>query len=89
MMKSSNAVTIDHCEQNNQGTKAWVSSMPPILHAQEFWTTDETASYLRCEAQTIRKAISQKSTFWGLKPRRVGRRLYFAATEVRALLEVV
>jgi hypothetical protein len=55
--------------------------------AHDFLTTDETAQFLRCEPQTIRKAVSQKGTFWGLRPRRVGRRLYFAGAEVRALME--
>lgn len=55
--------------------------------AYEYLTTDETARYLRCEPQTIRKNLSTKGSFHGLKPRRFGRRWYFKATEVRALLE--
>ncbi|WP_454824454.1 helix-turn-helix domain-containing protein [Paraburkholderia xenovorans] len=53
----------------------------------EYWTTDETADYFRCQSQSIRKAISQTGTFHGLKPRRFGRRWYFSAAEVRATLE--
>lgn len=52
------------------------------------WTIEETAYYLRIQAQTIRKAISQKGAYHGLIPRRFGRRWYFKAAEVRAAMEI-
>ncbi|MGF6872234.1 helix-turn-helix domain-containing protein [Paraburkholderia sp. MM5477-R1] len=51
------------------------------------WTVEETATYLRCEPQTIRKAISTKGSYHGLKPRRFGRRWFFRAADVRSMLE--
>ncbi len=60
---------------------------PPAFLALPYWTTEETAEYLRCEAQSIRKAISQKGNFHDLKPRRFGRRWYFSASDVRSKLE--
>lgn len=60
---------------------------PPAFLSMPYWTTEETADYLRCEPQTIRKAISQKSEYYGLKPRRFGRRWYFCAADVRSMLE--
>ncbi|MGN6083544.1 helix-turn-helix domain-containing protein [Trinickia sp.] len=60
---------------------------PPAFLVMPNWTVEETATYLRCEAQTIRKAISQKGAFHGLKPRRFGRRWYFSAADVRLALE--
>jgi hypothetical protein len=63
------------------------TAAPPAFLAMPYWTTDETADYLRCESQTIRKALSQQGSFHGLKPRRVGRRWYFSAANVRALIE--
>lgn len=59
----------------------------PVQLDHDFWTTDETASFLRCEPQTIRKAISRNGSYWGLKPYRFGRRLYFRSSDVRALIE--
>lgn len=68
------------------------ASVPPTSTSSspryEFWTTDETAAYLRCAPQTIRKALSQQGSYHGLKPRRFGRRWYFAAADVRSMLEV-
>ncbi|CAB3741873.1 hypothetical protein LMG22037_06538 [Paraburkholderia phenoliruptrix] len=61
---------------------------PPAFLSMPNWTVDETADYLRCQAQTIRKAISQKGEYHGLKPRRFGRRWYFSAVDVRSMLEV-
>lgn len=60
---------------------------PPAFLSMPNWTIDETADYLRCQAQTIRKAISQKGEYHGLKPRRFGRRWYFCAADVRSMLE--
>ena len=60
---------------------------PPAFLSMPNWTVDETADYLRCQAQTIRKAISQKGEYHGLKPRRFGRRWYFCAADVRSMLE--
>ena len=79
----------DHGARINHQIAVPASATPPMPHAQEFWTTDETARYLRCEPQTIRKNLSTKGSFHGLKPRRFGRRWYFKTAEVRALLEVV
>lgn len=62
-------------------------AMPPVFLVLPHWTVEETATYLRCEAQTIRKAISQKGEYHGLKPRRFGRRWYFCAADVRSMLE--
>jgi excisionase family DNA binding protein len=62
-------------------------SLAPAFLSMPNWTVDETADYLRCQAQTIRKAISQKGNFHGLKPHRFGRRWYFRATDVRSMLE--
>jgi hypothetical protein len=61
-----------------------ISEQAAFTH--EYLTTDETARYLRCEPQTIRKNLSAKGSFHGLKPRRFGRRWYFSAAEVRASL---
>ena len=66
-------------------TAAQIQEQAAFTH--EYLTTDETARYLRCEPQTIRKNLSTKGSFHGLKPRRFGRRWYFKAAEVRALLE--
>ncbi|CAN0617957.1 HTH_17 domain-containing protein [Burkholderia multivorans] len=60
---------------------------PPAFLSLPLWTTEETADYLRCEPQTIRKAISQKGQYHGLKPRRFGRRWLFSAAEARAMVE--
>jgi excisionase family DNA binding protein len=88
MMKNSSAVAIDHSAQTHSGLTVSASAVSHFLHVNDdFWTTDETARYLRCEAQTIRKALSSKGSFWGLKPRRFGRRWLFRAAEVRALVE--
>lgn len=62
-------------------------AIPPAFLSMPNWTVDETADYLRCQAQTIRKAISQKGEYHGLKPRRFGRRWYFFAADVRSMLE--
>lgn len=70
-------------------TESAVMASPTSVQAasSEFWTTNEVAAYLRCEPQTIRKAISQKGSYHGLKPRRFGRRWYFNAAQARAVLE--
>jgi hypothetical protein len=60
---------------------------PPAFLAMPNWTVEETADYCRCQAQTIRKALSLSGTFWGLKPHRFGRRWLFNAAEVRAAVE--
>ncbi|MGF6997279.1 helix-turn-helix domain-containing protein [Paraburkholderia sp. GAS32] len=81
----------DHGKHIIQTPAASAAVTAPIpaqaTFVHEYLTTDETARYLRCESQTIRKSLSLKGTFWGLKPRRFGRRWYFKATEVRAMLE--
>ncbi|MFM0741688.1 helix-turn-helix domain-containing protein [Paraburkholderia xenovorans] len=59
----------------------------PAFLSMPNWTVDETADFLRCQAQTIRKAISQKGNFHDLKPYRFGRRWYFRAADVRSMLE--
>ncbi|ARK82645.1 hypothetical protein BOC40_01570 [Burkholderia pseudomallei] len=63
-----------------------MAATPPAF-SYDFLTVNETAHFLRCEPQTIRKNLSAKGSFHGLKPRRFGRRWYFKASEVRALLE--
>lgn len=63
------------------------SITPPAFLSMPFWTVEETADYLRCQAQSIRKAISQKGNFHDLKPHRFGRRWYFRAADVRSMLE--
>jgi hypothetical protein len=61
--------------------------VPPAFLSLPYWTVDEVSEYFRCEAQTIRKAISQTGTFHGLKPCRFGRRWYFKAADARAAME--
>ena len=79
------AITVDHGKQLAQALATSVAAMPQQF-SHDLWTVNETASYLRCEPQTIRKNLSCTGSFHGLKPRRFGRRWYFSATEVRALL---
>lgn len=62
-------------------------TQPPAFLSLPLWTVEETAEYCRCQAQTIRKSISLSSEFWGLRPRRFGRRWLFNAAEVRAAVE--
>ncbi|WP_144161557.1 helix-turn-helix domain-containing protein [Paraburkholderia sp. BCC1885] len=62
-------------------------AVSPAFLSMPNWTVEETADYCRCQAQTIRKALSLSGTFWGLKPRRFGRRWLFNAAEVRAAVE--
>lgn len=89
-MHSAAAAMIDcgnnHHQQVAASSAATASPTPVLAASSEFWTTDEVAAYLRCEAQTIRKNLSRTGTHHGLKPRRFGRRWYFSVTEVRALL---
>lgn len=61
---------------------------PPAFLGLPNWTVEDTAEYLRCAPQTIRKALSQQGSYHGIKPRRFGRRWYFAAADVRSMLEV-
>jgi hypothetical protein len=63
------------------------ANLPAFLSMPK-WTVEETATYLRCEPQTIRKALSTQNHFHGLRPScRFGRRWYFSASEVRSMLE--
>lgn len=77
----------DHCHATAAHYAATVTPVPPTFLSMPYWTVEETAEYCRCQAQTIRKAISLSSEFWGLKPRRFGRRWLFNAAEVRVAVE--
>ena len=91
-MRSNNPV-IEHDHRNAVKAECAAAAIPepktvpPAFLVMPYWTTEETADYLRCEPQTIRKALSQQGSFHGLKPRRFGRRWYFSAVEARAMME--
>jgi excisionase family DNA binding protein len=76
-------------EQQTATTISAPAPQPAAFLMLEQWTVEETADYLRCQAQTIRKAISLSGEFWGLRPRRFGRRWLFNAADVRAAVEGV
>lgn len=90
--KASTVPAVAHDERYSVPLGALATTAAPFQQQaafmHEYLTTDEVAAFLRCEPQTIRKNISNSGTHHGLKPRRFGRRLFFKATEVRALLEV-
>lgn len=91
MQRNNKVIECDHLHiaaaQRDASLISEPMALPPGFLGLPNWTVEETAEFLRCEPQTIRKAISQKGEYHGLKPRRFGRRWYFAAADVRSALE--
>lgn len=66
------------------------SMIPPNLAAvaagRDYIETSEAARALNREPQTLRKNLSEKGSFHGIMPVKVGRRLLWRVSDVAALL---
>jgi hypothetical protein len=62
------------------------SPLAELAAVTDFLLTDELAHYLRCKAQTIRKAYSSTGNYLGIRPVKPGSRLLWPLTEVTRML---
>ncbi len=64
---------------------------PPALAelsgGSDLLTVEGLATWSRCQSQTIRKNLSQRGHFHGLRPIRIGRRVMFRVADVAKLVE--